>query len=248
MKILKIALIVSLVSLICLSCSVVYALESNELLSTTRFSNDTPNPGDSIYVRVMFESNTDEQLQLQYIGFHFDWMEAEGFIGFNYSSTPISIEPHGTYTTPPLSVKIPTTAAVGAHTFYLGVDGVEGASQTPFSWDSPTGTIAVGGSSATIKPTVKPSNGGGGGTQTSSPLTWLIIGTVIAVVAVVIVMMLLIFKQRRRRAAVPTAAETTSPAETPPATPESAPQATSQEPASTPIPVWEQPPKEDNES
>ena len=101
------------------------------------------NVGGTATVRITVQSNVDEQLQVSHVGVNFDWMASSGFYGPDLSSNPAVIPSNGNYTTPPFIVQIPTNVAVGAHTYYVGVDGIESSNQNAFYWNSTVVTIQV---------------------------------------------------------------------------------------------------------
>jgi hypothetical protein len=61
------------------------------------------------------------------IGIHFDWMASDGFYGNDLSSSPVTIPSQGTHLFDAFSIQVPSNASVGAHSYYVGVDGVQGS-------------------------------------------------------------------------------------------------------------------------
>jgi hypothetical protein len=131
------------IGIIFLCSGLVSALESNEALVSVSGLNKTLFVGDTVLIRVTFNSNYAEQLKIYYVGIHFDWMAADGFYGNDLSSSPVTVSSQGTYLFDAFSVQIPVNVSAGTHTYYVGVDGAQGSSLASFSWDSPVSTIQV---------------------------------------------------------------------------------------------------------
>lgn len=220
MKTQKIILIVSFVLAIFVSSGLVSALDTNELSTTPVFSKSTLNIGSSVTVRITVQSNTDDQLSIIHVGVNFDWMPSGRFAGPDLSSNPVVIAGRGSYTTPPFIVQVPTNVSLGSHFYFVGVDGTESANQNEFYWNSSTASIIVLGANQTgTTITPGPTGGGGGGDQTSiSPLTLILYFAVVAVVVVIVIAVIVVVIKRKKKKK-PT------------------------EPADTPAPVAEQPPK-----
>ncbi|RPI48146.1 MAG: hypothetical protein EHM56_14100 [Chloroflexi bacterium] len=92
-------------------------------------------------------------------------MENDSFVGVDLSSQPISVPAGGTTMFPSMLVNIPANVTLGIHDYYVGIDGTQGTSSTPFSWNSPTASIAaIGSNGQTAGPTATtaPTNGGNG--------------------------------------------------------------------------------------
>jgi hypothetical protein len=143
MKVFRVVLIVACFSLICaLFSGVASALEQNEATVTLIWSNTAPYQGSVATVRVSFKSDYAEVLTVYYVGLHFDWMDSDTFVGPDLSDNPVIISGYGSYTFDPISVLIPENASVGTHSYFVGIDGLEGDS-TGFSWDSPTQTLQI---------------------------------------------------------------------------------------------------------
>ena len=203
MKTFQIMLVATIIAVISISTGLVYALDSNELSAQPILSEETLNPGDTVTVRINLQSNTNQQLQIQQIGIHFDWMPTDGFYGPNLSSNPVTIQSNGIYTSPPFIVQVPSNTTAGPHDYFVGVDGLEGTDQTVFSWNSPELTIQIFSGSTQSTPTPTPTITSGGGEQTQSPLNLLLYGTVIAVVTVVVIAVIVTLIGRKRRQVTP---------------------------------------------
>ena len=136
-------LVVIMVCLILLISSGFVSAQTSNVASVRAFLfNSEPQQGETISVELFFQSNSTDALTINYVGLHFDWMPADSFYGFNLSSTPIIVQAGGNYASPnPINVTVPEDAKVGVHTYYVGVDGTEGASATPFSVNSDTDQV-----------------------------------------------------------------------------------------------------------
>src|ERR1700690_4097329 len=137
-----VVIVICLVFLISSGC--VSAQTSNVASVRAFLSNPQPQQGETINVLIYFQSNSTDSQTINYVGLHFDWMPADSFYGFNLSSTPITVLAGGNYTfSNPINVMVPADATVGAHSYYVGVDGTEGASGTVFSVSSDVAQFLV---------------------------------------------------------------------------------------------------------
>ncbi|MCX8152862.1 MAG: hypothetical protein N3E52_00315 [Candidatus Bathyarchaeota archaeon] len=118
------------------------ALESNELSVTLFWSNNLLYQGDVATVRISLKSSSTEQLFIYYIGIHFDWMAEGGFYGYDLSDSPVLIPAGGSNIFDPMSIQIPINVTAGEHTYFVGIEGRQGAT-TAFSWDSPKYTVKI---------------------------------------------------------------------------------------------------------
>jgi hypothetical protein len=146
----RIMLIVISLSIIFLCSGLVSALNSSEASVSLLWSSQTFYVGDTVNVLITFKSNYAEQLEIYYIGIHFDWMSSDGFYGCDLSSSPVTISSYGSHLFNTFSIEIPSNVTTGAHTYYVGVDGTDESTYTSFSWDSPTTTIQVSSTSAKL--------------------------------------------------------------------------------------------------
>ncbi len=238
MKIIRIATIVTLIAVICVSFGLVSALSSTDATATASFSSPAPKQGQTITVSVTFQNHLDSNLRIFYIGLHGDWMASDGFYGQDISDNPATVSGGGSYVADTFTITIPASTSLGSHSYYIGVDGLDASGNT-FSWDSASGSIqVVAGSSQTSGPTgtTNPSSSGGQGNVEE----WLPYLAVVAaaVVVALIVLLTLVQKKKRRRAAAPAQPAAEQP-QTPAPRPEQ-PQAESPEPP-------EQKPESDNE-
>jgi len=143
MKAFPIKLMAVSISIICvLSIGFVSALESDEASVSLFWSVQTFYQGDVITVKITFTSSCIDQLTIVGYGLQFDW-DPDKFYGPDISANPVSIPSYGTHIFNPITIQIPVNASIGAHSYFVGVDGAQGYSLTEFSWDSPTSTIQV---------------------------------------------------------------------------------------------------------
>jgi len=143
MKRFRLELIVTCLSIICaLFSGVVVALDQDEVRVTVAWSSETHYQGSIQTFSVFLISDSSEELTLYYFGLHSDWMDSDRFIGFDLSADPVIIPAYGSQLLPPVTFQIPEDAGVGPHSYFIGIDGVQGVS-TSFSWDSSTLTLVV---------------------------------------------------------------------------------------------------------
>ncbi|MBN1244043.1 hypothetical protein JXA31_00445 [Candidatus Bathyarchaeota archaeon] len=143
MKAFPIKLMAVSISIICvLSIGFVSALESDEASVSLFWSVQTVYQGDVITVKITFTSSSTDQLTIVGYGLQFDW-DPDKFYGPDISANPVTIPSYGTHIFDPITIQIPVNASIGAHSYFVGVDGAQGYSLTDFSWDSPALTIQV---------------------------------------------------------------------------------------------------------
>lgn len=196
---LRISLIVTIITIAFLCSGLVAALNSNEASVQTFFSNQTIQPGQTVTVRIFFTSTSADELQITNVGIHFDWMPIGGFYGYDLSSAPVAISSGGgNYTFDEIAVQVPANVSAGWHSYYVGVDGMQRSSSSPFSWDSPTSTIEVYGNSQTTAPTSSSTNSGGG---QQNLLLYGAIGAVVVIVALLIIVLVVRKKRTQPRSA-----------------------------------------------
>lgn len=134
---------VSICILCVLSIGFVSALNSDEASVSLFWSSQAVYQGDVISVKITFTSTCPEQLTIYGIGLHFDWMSPDGFYGRDLSNNPVSVPSYGTHIFESIAIEIPANVSTGVHSYFVGVDGVQGYSLTEFSWDSPPFTMQV---------------------------------------------------------------------------------------------------------
>jgi hypothetical protein len=211
-KALKIATVIAVIALISVSLTLVSALEQNEATADVFWSNHEPSPGDVVTVRINFQSSSQNQLQIAYIGVHADWMPETLYAGPNLSQNPVTVPSAGSYMSDSISIPIPANLTIGAHTYYVGVNGGDSTGAT-FEWTSSPVTITILPASAhTATPTANPS---GGDTQTPAGSNWLLYGVVSAAVVVLVILLIVVLMMRRKRSAPKQTVQPTQKSETP---------------------------------
>lgn len=143
MKHFRLVLIVACFSIICaLFSGVGSALEQDEARVSSIWSSETLYQGSSVTVQIFFISDCSEELTIYYLGLHFDWMDSGRFLGYDLSDDPVTIPSYENHMFYSIDILIPEDASVGTHTYFVGIDGLQGGS-TSFSWDSPTLTLLI---------------------------------------------------------------------------------------------------------
>jgi hypothetical protein len=142
MKSFRFALIAISISLICvLSIGFVSALNPDEASALVSWASPTYYQRDTMVFRIFFQSNSPDELQIQRIGLHFDWMPTDAFYSLDLSAAPVRIPSNGSYTFDIMSANVPTNASVGLHSYFVGIDGFQNG--ISFFWDSPPATIQI---------------------------------------------------------------------------------------------------------
>jgi hypothetical protein len=142
MKSFRLALIAISISLICvLSIGLVSALNPDEASALVSWASQTYYPGDSMVFRIFFQSNSPDELQINRIGLHFDWMPTGAFYSRDLSAAPVSIPSNGSYTFDIMSANVPSNVTAGLYNYFVGIDGLQ--NNIGFSWDSPPATIQI---------------------------------------------------------------------------------------------------------
>lgn len=198
-----------LIVVILFSAGIVSALNSSDASATVYWSSDTPHPAQSFGYRITFNSNTDQQLIIQHIGIHFDWMNEDVFSGKNLSNDPQTIPGHGNYTSDPIMLQIPFNVSVGSHSYYVGVDGVDASGN--FTWNGPNETIQITyATTGSTTPNPTPTPGGNG--QAGSPPNLVPYLIIVAVVAIVIALAVIVKELRKKPKQVTPVTDKTKPA------------------------------------
>ena len=199
MRSLRITLTVTSIIIIFLCSGLVSALNSDEASVSTVLLNQTVHPSDTLSVIITFSSNSADQLSINRIGLHFDWMAPNEFYTNDLTANPVSVESNGSHVFEAMAIQIPPYVSAGSHSYYVGIDGVQGLSGT-FSWDSAASTIqvyAATGSSPTPTATSSPSSGGG---QEEGPSLLLYLAVIAVVVIVALSIIVVVMRKRRKRA------------------------------------------------
>jgi hypothetical protein len=144
MKSFPLTLIAISISIICiLNIGLASALNPDEISVSPSWSTSVYYQGDSVSVRLILTSNCSEELTIYYIGLHFDWMAEDSFHGRDLSADPVVIPSYGTHVFDPMAINIPADVSAGSHSYFIGIDGTQGASSISFSWDSQVRTLQI---------------------------------------------------------------------------------------------------------
>ena len=134
--------LVSFSLVLSLFCGVGNALEQAELTSYVVLTTQNAYPGHSMIAAIYIQnSNSSDILTIQYVGIQFDWMASDQFFGFDLSSDPIVLAPSADQFLDSISILVPEDTTIGEHSYFVGIDGLEGADS--FTWDSQTYTLFV---------------------------------------------------------------------------------------------------------
>jgi hypothetical protein len=212
-KHLRITVILAIVAVALMCSGFVAALNANEASVQTFLSSQIVQPGQTITVTIIFNNTSADTLQVTNVGVHFDWMESTGFFGFDLSHAPVTVPTDGNYVFSPITVTIPTNVTIGQHTYTIGVDGTQGSSATPFTWDSPTSTIEVSGNGQTTAPTPTGTNSGGG--QPEGQPNFLLYGAIGAIVIIIVLLIVVFVMKQKRTKPKPTSNQDTTQPKTP---------------------------------
>jgi hypothetical protein len=208
----KITLALTSIMIIALCAGLVSALSLDDASVSVVWMDQSVQRGETVALMINFISTSDNQLVIERLGLHFDWMETSQFYTYDLSANPITVPAQGNYVFNSVPIQIPPYATTGSHTYYVAIDGKEGTDLTIFGWDSEEFTMEIVASSTpTATPTTSPSGNGGGGTG-SSPDLLLIIAIIAIVVIVALVLVVLMMRRKLKQA---TASATSNP-ETPP--------------------------------
>jgi len=136
---------------------VVSALEQDEASANVYWANQPYFQGSNATASIYFHNNSTGQLTIYYVGFHFDWMAKDAFIGFDLSGNPVNVTANGSHTFNPMLIRIPANVSVGSHNYFIGMDGYQGASYPyeNFEWDSQYFSLEVLDSSMSTFNTLK---------------------------------------------------------------------------------------------
>ena len=194
-KLQKIVCMLPLILVIFLTAGIVSALNPSDASASVFWSADTIHPATNVGFRVTFNSNTDQQLIIQRIGVHFDWMDEGAFSGKDLSSNPQTLPSHGNYTSDPIFLQVPYNVSVGSHTYFVGVDGVDSSGN--FTWSGPNETIQITyTTTGSTTPNPTPTPGGNG--QAGSPPNLVPYLIIVAVVAIVIALAVIVKELRKK--------------------------------------------------
>jgi hypothetical protein len=134
--------VVASISIICiLSIGLVSALDQNEASVSLSWSSQTIYQGGRVNVRITFQSNSADELDIEYIGIQFDWMASDAFYGRDLSINPVTIASGSSHTFEAITIEVPSNVSAGEHSYFVGIDGVQ--NYIFFSWNSPSSTIEI---------------------------------------------------------------------------------------------------------
>jgi hypothetical protein len=122
------------------------ALSQEEATASVAWVPLAPLPGNSATASVIFINNSPDNLTIESVSIHFDWMDAGLYVGATLPN-PVTVPVNDSQVLSPLLINIPSNVTLGTHTYTVGIDGVQGTAD--FSWDSTQlmVTIGAGGSS-----------------------------------------------------------------------------------------------------
>jgi len=142
MKQFPLAVIAVSIIIICfLNVGLVPALEQNEASVTLSWSSSTVYQGSVVNVIMTFHNNAADELSIEQIGLHFDWMASDEFAGHRFTESPIAVPAGGSYTFDAITITVSNSTSAGEHSYFVGVDGSD--SYGDFVWDSPTDKIEI---------------------------------------------------------------------------------------------------------
>ena len=123
-----------------LSISAVSALNPEDASVTTTWLSQYYQ-GDISSVRIIFQNNIADELEITRIGIHLDWMPPNDFYSYDLSANPASILGFGNYTFELTNIPFLAGASPGSHSYFVSVDYIQN-NFTDF-WDSPSFTIQI---------------------------------------------------------------------------------------------------------
>jgi len=190
---LKTSIIIILLATLCSGVASAVTLTADQASVRAFVSDPEPQAGDTITVSIFFQNNYTDSLIITYVGLHFGWMPPDTFLGFNLSSTPITVGAGTDYFfQQPINVKIPTSVN-GAQDYFAAVDGNVGTSTDTFSINSASAQIMVIGTGPTPTPT-PPAD-----TDSNGQPNFLLYGAIAAVVVVVALLIVVMLLRKKRK-------------------------------------------------
>lgn len=140
MKLFPLKLFAISISIICiLSIGAVSALTQDEASVMTSWLSPKYYQGDIATVRIFFQSNIADELQITRISIHFDWMPSDAFYSSDLSANPVTIQGLGSYPFELTNMNLTTTA--GNHSYYVSIDYVQ--NDVNGIWNSPSLTVQI---------------------------------------------------------------------------------------------------------
>lgn len=198
----KITLALTSIMIIALCAGLVSALMPDDASVSVVWMDQSVQRGETVTLRITFNSTSDNQLVIERLGLHFDWMETNQFYTYDLSTNPVTVPAQGSYVFTSVPIQIPPYATTDSHTYYVAIDGKEGTELTSFGWDSEEFTMEIVASSTpTATPTTSPS--GGGGTGNAQDVVVVIIVAIAIVVIVILVIVVLMMRRKLKQATAP---------------------------------------------
>ncbi len=195
---LKLVCLITLLTVVFVSVGAVYA-QTNEARVLATLSKTTPSAGETIAVSITVENQASQQFSIIRFGIHGDWMAQEtDFQGPNLVNDPPTLASGGTYQGQ-FMVTIPSSASLGSHTYYIGVDAQD-SSGNYYSWNSNEETLQVVPAGVTVTtPTASSNPNGDDGSFSTADLLFIV--AIVAIVAMVVLALLVLVTLRRRNRA-----------------------------------------------
>ena len=154
MKSLQVALIVTTIIAAFVCVGFASALNQDEASIHNVFSPSAIIPGQTVSATIFFTSNTTDVLQITRVGYNFDWMSPENYVGADLTSSPVTVAGESTQSIGQITIPIPANVTLGTHTYTIVIDGIQGSAATEFTWVSPTLSVeTIGSNGQTAGPT-----------------------------------------------------------------------------------------------
>jgi hypothetical protein len=142
MKLFPLKLVAISISIICiLSIGAVSALTQDEASVMASWLSPKYYQGDTASVRIFFQSNVADELQITRISIHFDWMPSDAFYSSDLSANPVTIQGLGSYPFELTNIQFLAGATAGNHSYYVSVDYVQNGANGV--WNSPSLTLQI---------------------------------------------------------------------------------------------------------
>lgn len=132
---------ISIIIIFVFNIGLVSALDQDEASVSLSWSSQTIYQGSTATIRITFQSNSTDELQISHVGLQFDWMPSDAFTGHDLSDNPVVIPAYGVHTFDAITILIPADTSSGEHSYFVGIDGVQ--NNVGFAWDSPSFTVQI---------------------------------------------------------------------------------------------------------
>jgi hypothetical protein len=123
------------------------ALSQEEATASVAWVPLAPLPGNSATASVIFINNSPDNLTVESVSIHFDWMGAGLYVGATLPN-PVTVPVNDSQVLSPLLINIPSNVTSGTHTYTVGIDGVQGTAD--FSWDSTQLMVTIGAGDSSL--------------------------------------------------------------------------------------------------